>query len=76
MSLTPTQIAELIFHISNLRFMEREYTKEPTFENRSDMIKYQTLVDDWLEKYGFDQYMNKQSILESLMDDNNLKQAV
>ena len=56
--------------------MEREYIKEPTFENRSDVIKYQTLVDDWLEKYGFDQYMNKQSILESLMDDNNLKQAV
>lgn len=56
--------------------MEKEYIKDPTFENRSDMIKFQTLVDDWLEKHGFDQYMNKASILESLMDDNKLKQAV
>lgn len=77
MKITPEQIARLIFLVSNLRSFEKEYTLDPTFENRSDMIKYQTLLDDFLIEHGMDKFIPEQELADMIvLTRNPHKQAV
>ncbi len=67
MTVTPETIARMIFLVSNTRYLEREYTKDPTFENRSDMIKYQTLLDDFLKDNEWDGFIAENDIAKDIV---------
>lgn len=75
MNLTPEQVAKLIFHISNMRYFEKQYQNDPCWENRDLMLVYQRRIDEFLILNDFDKFLSYDEIL-TMISDEQLKQAI
>jgi len=58
-AITPEMIVKLIYLTSNLRYFEKEWILDRTWENESVMLKYQADLDDFLEKNGFTEFLSE-----------------
>ena len=66
MKVTPEIIARIIYLTSNLRFFEKEYDKEPNWDNRNLVIKYQTVLDDYLKELDVSEFISEQDLCDSI----------
>ena len=80
MNITPEQIAKLIFHVSNLRWLEREHVadpiKDPEVEKSIVLLKME--IDKELCEIGLDEYFDLNILTEIIKiytESNKLKQA-
>jgi hypothetical protein len=66
MMITPKQIATLLFHVSNLRYFEKEYTedkeKDPKLERA--IVKLRWEIDQILNEMGLDDHFTKETLSE------------
>jgi hypothetical protein len=64
--ITPKQIAALLFHVSNLRYFEKEYTedkeKDPKIERA--IVKLRWEIDQLLNEMGIDDHFTKETLSE------------
>jgi hypothetical protein len=75
MNVTPEYVAKLIFHISNMRYFEKQYQNDPCWENRDLMLVYQRRIDEFLILNDFDKFLSYEELL-FLITDEQLKKAV
>ena len=77
MTITPEQIAKLIFHVSTLRYLEREYANDPNWYKRNELLTLQRRIDEFLIIQGFYDHKSISEIIESLTEDEKpLKKAI
>lgn len=81
MTLTPEIIAKLLFHVSNLRWLEKEHIsdpiKDPEVEKAIVILKME--IDKELCENGFDEHFDLITLTEIVriyMESTKLKQAV
>jgi hypothetical protein len=75
MNITPELVARLIFNISNMRYFQKEFQREPTRENKDLLISFQGKVDEFLFENGLAEYADFEEILSTLTSEP-LKQAI
>jgi hypothetical protein len=78
MTITPETISKLIFHISNLRYYEKEYAgdKEKDEKIRVAILKLRSEIDKLLEEIGCDGYFALETLTEIVkihLESNKLK---
>lgn len=66
MTITPKQIANLIFAVSQLRWFEKEYAIDPTIECKDIVVKWQFMVDKVLSEMGVDGFISRDQLLETI----------
>lgn len=66
MTITPKQVANLIFAVSQLRWFEKEYRIDPTLEVKDIVIKWQFMVDKVLSEMGVDGFISRDQLLETI----------
>lgn len=81
MTLTPENIAKLIFHVSNLRYFERENLSDPIKDPETEkaIVILKMEIDKELCESGLDEHFDKATLTEILkiyLDNCKLKQAV
>lgn len=77
MTLTPEIIAKLIFQISNLRWLEREYANDPNWYRRDEILTLSRRIDEFLIIHGFYDHKSFKEILQSITEDEKpLKKAI
>lgn len=66
MTITPETISKLIYHISNLRYYEKEYVadKEKDIKSGDAILKLRSEIDKLLEEIGCDGYFNLETLTE------------
>jgi len=69
-------IVKLIYLTSNLRYFEKEWILDRTWENESVMLKYQADLDDFLEKNGFTEFLSEKDLIEDIVFVRPLLNAV
>jgi hypothetical protein len=75
-AITPTIIARLIYLVSNLRYFEKEWVLDKTWENESVMLKYQADIDDFLEKNNLHEFISENELMEEIIFVRPLKNAM
>lgn len=71
MTITPVQVANLIFSVSQLRWFEKEYAIDPTIEVRDIVVKWQFMVDKVLSEIGVEGFISRQELFETIKLDYN-----
>ncbi len=67
MTITPKQVANLIFATSQLRYFEKELmTDKHNFELNDIAIKWQFMVDKVLSEMGVEEFISRKALLETI----------
>lgn len=66
MRITPEQVANLIFSVSQLRYFERELVMQPNDELQDITIRWQYKVDQVLIEMGVEEYIPRKQLMEIL----------
>jgi hypothetical protein len=72
MTITPEQVANLIYAISQLRWFEKEYAVDPTIELNDIVLKWRFMVDRVLIEMGVQDFVSRKELLETI----NLEHAL
>jgi hypothetical protein len=64
MTITPKQVANLIFATSQLRWFEKEYAIDPTIECKDIVVKWQYMVDKVLSEMGVEEFVSREQLIE------------
>ena len=65
MTVTPEQVANLIFAVSQLRYFEKELmTDKNNFELNDITLKWQFMVDKVLIEMGVEEFIGRKQLLE------------
>ncbi len=75
MNLTDEIVAKLIFQVSQLRWLEREYANDPNWYKRDEILTIQRRIDEFLIINGWHEHMSKADILKSLKEEPKIKKA-
>lgn len=80
MNITPEQLAKLIYHVSNLRYYERDYAsdKEQDLKVEIAIVRMREEIDTLLLEMGLDDFFDKHTLTEILkinLENSKLKQA-
>ena len=81
MNITPEQISKLIFHVSNLRWLEREYVSDPIkdIEIAKAITVLKMEIDKEMNEMGLDEHFDLFTLTEIVkinLGTNSLKHAV
>lgn len=76
MNLTPEIVAKLIFQISQLRWLEREYANDPNWYRRDEILTLSRRIDEFLIINGWYDYISKEDILKSITEEVKIKKAI
>ena len=74
MRITPEQVANLIFSVSQLRYFERELVMQPNDELQDITIRWQFKVDSVLIEMGVEEYISRKQLLETIQLEYNANQ--
>ncbi len=67
MTITPEQVANLIFATSQLRYFEKELmTDKNNFELNDIVVKWQYMVDKVLIEMGVEEFISRKNLLETI----------
>lgn len=66
MTLTPEIVAKLIYGISQLRYWEKEYAKEPGSELRRIVMLWQDRLDELIEQLGATEFISLKDLLKQI----------
>jgi hypothetical protein len=67
MRVTPEQVANLIFAVSQLRYFEKELmTDKNNLELNDITLKWQFMVDKVLIEMGVEEFISRKSLLETI----------
>ena len=67
MTITPKQVANLIFATSQLRYFEKELAADPRgFELLDIATKWQFKVDEVLIEMGVEEFISRKQLLETI----------
>lgn len=66
MTITPEIVGKLIFGISQLRYWEREYAKEPGAEIKQLVGKWQDRLDELLERLGATGFIDLKDLINEI----------
>jgi hypothetical protein len=72
MRITPEQVANLIFSVSQLRYFEKELmTDKNNFELNDIVVKWQYMIDKVLIEMGVEEYISRKQLLETIQLEYN-----
>ncbi len=75
MRITPEQVANLIFSVSQLRYFEKELiTDKSNFELNDIVVKWQYMVDKVLIEMGVEEFISRKSLLDTIKLEYNADQ--
>ena len=67
MTITPKQVANLIFAVSQLRYFEKELMTDKHNHELNDItIRWQFKVDEVLSEMGVDGFIGREQLLETI----------
>ncbi len=67
MTITPKQVANLIFSVSQLRYFEKELMTDKHNHELIDItVRWQFKVDEVLSEMGVDGFISRQELIEKL----------
>jgi hypothetical protein len=74
MTVTPEQVANLIFSVSQLRYFEKELMTDKNNLELSDItLKWQYMVDKVLIEMGVEEFIGRKQLLEVIKLEYNEK---